>query len=115
MEPQWLMVLSWVTLGLAFASALAILADELLLGSRQHMAVMNLVHPITALYWGPVWLWAYARNGRKAGRKVMQREARRLLRKGVGVEELRRKGESTEAEDLRPWHIGNAVSHCGAG
>jgi hypothetical protein len=115
MEPHWLMVVSWVALGLGFASALVILADQFLLGNRQHMWVMNLVHPITALYWGPVWLWAYIRHGRKSGHKVMQREARRLAGEGADVEELKRKGESTEPRDLRPWHIANAVSHCGAG
>jgi hypothetical protein len=45
----------------------------------------------------------------------MHAEARRLLNAGVDVEELRRKGESTEPADLHPWHITNAVSHCGAG
>ncbi len=79
------------------------------------MAVMNLVHPITALYWGPVWLWAYFRHGRESSQKVMHAEARRLLREGVDVEELRRAGKSTDPDDLRPWHVGNAVSHCGAG
>jgi hypothetical protein len=115
MTPLWLMVLSWIMLGLGFASGLVILADEFLLGNRQHMWVMNLVHPITALYWGPVWLWAYFRNGRKSGQKIMHRQARRLIRDGVETEELNRKGVSTEPRHLRPWHIGNAVSHCGAG
>jgi Domain of unknown function (DUF4396) len=114
-EPQWLMVVSWVALGLGFASALAILADEFLLGNRQHMRVMNLVHPVTALYWGPVWLWAYLRHGRKAGRQVMGRDAERLVREGADVEELRRAGTSTEPQHLRPWHVADAVSHCGAG
>jgi hypothetical protein len=35
MEPHWLVVMSWVALALGFASALAILADELVLGNRQ--------------------------------------------------------------------------------
>jgi hypothetical protein len=115
MEPQWLTVLSWVTLGLGFASALAVLADELLLGNRQHMWIMNLVHPITALYCGPAWLWTYVRNGRKSGQKVLREQAHRLIRAGVDVEEMRRKGESVEPEDLRPRHIADAISHCGAG
>ena len=112
MEPHWLTLVSWIALALGFGSALVILADELLLGNRQHMWVMNLVHPITALYWGPVWLWAYFRNGRKSGRKVMREQA---LRFDGDVEELRRKAQSTDRDDLRPWHVGNAVSHCGAG
>lgn len=112
MEPHWLMVVSWIALALGFGSALVILVDEFMFGHRQHMAVMNLVHPITALYWGPVWLGVYFRNGRKSSHKVMHEQAMRF---DGDVEELKRKGESTDAEDLRPWHIGNAVSHCGAG
>lgn len=115
MEPHWLMVLSWIALALGFGSALVILVDEFLLGNRQHMGVMNLVHPITALYWGPVWLWAYLRNGRESGRKVIHENARRLVREGVDAEELRRRGESVGPRDLRAWHIADAVSHCGAG
>lgn len=115
MEPHWLIVVSWIALALGFASALVILADAFLLGNRQHMWIMNVVHPITALYWGPVWLWAYLRHGRKFGRKVMHAEARRLSDAGVDAEELRRKGKSTDPRDLRPWHVANAVSHCGAG
>ena len=112
MEPHWLMVVSWIALALGLGSALVILLDEFLLGHRQHMAIMNLVHPITALYWGPVWLWAYFRNGRESSHKVMHEQAMRFER---DVEELKRKGESTDPENLRPWHVGNAVSHCGAG
>jgi hypothetical protein len=115
MQPHWLMVVSWVALALGFGSALVIVADEFVVRNRQHMWIMNLVHPITALYWGPVWLWAYVRNGRKSGHKVMHAEVRRLMKEGADVEELKWKGESTEPEDLRPWHIANAVSHCGAG
>ncbi len=111
----WADVTGWVFLGLAFASALAILADELVLGHRQHMWIMNLVHPISALYWGPVWLFLYLRNGRAASTKVMHAEARRLAREGADPERLREQGSSTGGENLRPWHIGNAVSHCGAG
>ena len=33
MELQWLMIVSWVTLGLGFASALLILVDEFLLAT----------------------------------------------------------------------------------
>jgi hypothetical protein len=114
-EPHWLMVISWVTLAAGFASALVIVVDELVLGHRQHMAVMNVMHPITALYLGPVWLWAYFRDGRKGAHDLMRREARRLTEAGADAGELRRRGASTSPEDLRPWHVGNAVSHCGAG
>ncbi len=115
MGPHWLMIVSWIALGLGLASALAILVDEFVLGRRQHMAVMNLVHPITALYWGPVWLSAYFRHGRKSSHAFLHQEAARLKDRPGEVEELKRKGQSTDAEDVRPWYVGNAVSHCGAG
>ena len=115
MEPQWLMIVSWVALAVGFASALAVLVDEFLLGYRQHMAIMNLVHPITALYWGPVWLWAYFRRGRRSSHKSLQHEAQQLIARDAAIEQLKRRGESTDAKDVRPWHVGNAVSHCGAG
>jgi hypothetical protein len=115
MEPHWLAIVSWVALAIGFGSALAILVDELVLGHRQHMAVMNLVHPITALYLGPVWLWAYVRDGRAGAHDFMQQEARRLAAEQADPGELRRQGDSTSGPALRPWHVANAVSHCGAG
>jgi cytochrome c-type biogenesis protein CcmH/NrfF len=115
MEPQWLTIVSWAALGLGFGSGLVILADAFLLRNRQQMWIMNVVHPVTALYWGPVWVWLYVRHGRKSGQKVMRAESRRLIDEGAHVEELKRKGGSTEPHDLRPWHIASAVSHCGAG
>lgn len=61
--PDWLITLSIVSLALAVACALAIAAD-IAAGRRQPMAIMNLVWPITALYAGPLGLWAYWRLGR---------------------------------------------------
>lgn len=113
----WHHELAWAMLALGFACALAILVDELVLGYRQQMPIMNLVHPITALYLGPVWLWAYLTRGRRASHKWARREARRLREAcddpQAKAEELREQAESTER--LRPWHVANAVSHCGAG
>jgi hypothetical protein len=115
MEPHWLSILAWVALGLGLASALAIVADQLRPGGRQHMWVMNLVHPITALYLGPVWLRAYVRRGRASSHGAMHAEAERLADAGADPDELRRRGSSTEPPDLEPWHVADAVSHCGAG
>lgn len=61
--PQWLHVLAWVSLSVAFLCAL-IIAGDIMAGHRQKMAIMNLVWPITALYFGPLALWAYFRFGR---------------------------------------------------
>lgn len=117
--PLWHHDLAWAMLALGFASALAILVDELRPGHRQHMAVMNLVHPITALYLGPVWVWVYLTRARRSTHGWAHDEAERLLREcddpREKARELQRRGGSREAADLRPWHVANAVSHCGAG
>jgi len=49
--PQWLLILSWTCLPVACVCA-AIIAIDLLGGHRQHMWIMNVVWPITALYAG---------------------------------------------------------------
>ncbi|MEJ2672448.1 MAG: DUF4396 domain-containing protein [Deltaproteobacteria bacterium] len=66
--PDWLTILAAVSLIGAGISCLVIIID-LWAGHRQHMWIMNLVWPITALYAGPLALWAYFRVGRSAGPK----------------------------------------------
>jgi hypothetical protein len=63
MIPDSLHIVAIVSLSLAFCSAGAIAVD-ILRGRRQPMAVMNFVWPITALYFGPLALWAYWRLSR---------------------------------------------------
>src|SRR6266852_3458637 len=72
MAPHWFEIVAWAALGLGFASALVIAADIVLLGNRQHMAIMNLVFPLTALYMGPLALWLYLVRGRRMSHKQMQ-------------------------------------------
>ena len=64
MIPVWLTVISWIFLGIVVLCAAAILYDILGRGYRQRTAVMEVVWPITALYLGPLGLWAYNRWGR---------------------------------------------------
>lgn len=115
MAPGWAEIVGWVFLGAGFTSALVILADETAGGHRQVMWIMNVVHPVTALYLGPAWVWAYFRHGRKSSRKVIAGEAARLARDDTAVECLWREGQATDAAQLRSWNVANAVSHCGAG
>ena len=85
--PPWLIWLSWTSLALAVACALVILID-ILAGHRQKMGVMNVVWPITALYAGPLALWAYFAVGRSSG----------------------------ESKEKPFWQsVGLAATHCGAG
>ncbi|TML08014.1 MAG: hypothetical protein E6G38_08295 [Actinobacteria bacterium] len=73
MAPSWFELVAWAALGLGFGSALAIVADIFVLGNRQHMAIMDLAFPLTALYLGPIALWAYFGRGRRMSRKRMHR------------------------------------------
>lgn len=66
MPPIWLTV---VSIGLAFVCAGAVLYDVFGRGYRQHTRVMEAVWPVTALYFGPLALWAYRRWGRPMSHK----------------------------------------------
>jgi hypothetical protein len=95
---SWLVVLAWVSLALAFASAAAVVVDVYGRGYRQPMRVMEVVWPVTALYLGPLAVLGYRRWGRP-------RSARWL-------------GEHGRSEPPpKPAWAGTAVgiSHCGAG
>jgi hypothetical protein len=90
-------LVAWASLGLAAISASIIVVD-IARDHRQKMAVMNIVYPVSALYWGPVGLWFYWRHGRRRATSTIERE-----------------GE-VDVETLPRWTVlANAVSHCGAG
>jgi hypothetical protein len=61
---SWLRYLAWCSLGVGFACACWIAYDVYGRGHRQRVAVMGAVWPLTALYLGPVAVWAYHRLGR---------------------------------------------------
>jgi hypothetical protein len=62
----WLDDVAWISLASAFVCAAIILRD--VIARPQPMAIMNRVWPITALYAGPLGLWAYWRLGRASQR-----------------------------------------------
>src|SRR5579862_7784048 len=98
--PTWFEILAWVALGLGFASALVIVADVVVLGNWQDMPIMNLAFPLTALYMGPIALWAYFARGRRMSRKRMHVHA----------------GEAHGGEPSDSlWQVSLSDSHCGAG
>jgi hypothetical protein len=99
MAPSWFELLAWVALGLGFVSALVIVADIVVLGNRQHMAIMDLAFPLTALYMGPIALWAYFARGRRMSRKQSH---------------LHAPGMTDEASDSW-WQVSLSDTHCGAG
>jgi hypothetical protein len=69
MIPMWLTVVSWIFVGVAVLCAAALLYDIYGRGYRQRTSVMEAVWPITALYLGPLALWAYNRWGRPRSEK----------------------------------------------
>jgi hypothetical protein len=62
--PTWLTVLAWISLAAAFVCAGLIAVDIFVRGYRQHVWIMGVVWPLTALYSGPLGLLAYRRWGR---------------------------------------------------
>ncbi|HVY56342.1 MAG TPA: DUF4396 domain-containing protein [Xanthobacteraceae bacterium] len=100
MVPGWLHFLSIAYLLLGFACAAIIAFDEY--REPQHMWIMNVVWPVTALFGTLLWLWGYFRFGRLAARaRVMAAQER---------------GE--EAPNKRKplaVMVGEATSHCGSG
>ena len=69
MIPMWLTVVSWIFVGIAVLCAAALLYDIYGRGYRQRTSVMEAVWLITALYLGPLALWAYNRWGRPRSEK----------------------------------------------
>ena len=99
--PQWLIVISWGSLLLAFTACAWIVLD-IARGHRQHMWIMNLVWPLTALYAGPVALLAYYRVGRKATHQAMHA--------------ARERGEELPSRQKPFWQsVAVGSTHCGAG
>lgn len=115
MTPHWAELAGLTFVALGFASALVILVDEFLLGHRQQMAIMNVVHPVTALYLGPLWLAAYFTRGRLTSRKETHEEAEQLAATPVDTGVLRHQAHDTHPSAVGSWHAANADSHCGAG
>ena len=99
MAPGWFELLAWLALGVGFASALVIVADIFVLGNRQHMAIMDIAFPLTALYLGPIALGAYFARGRRMSRK-------RMPMNGAKMDEGARDSW---------WQVSLSDSHCGAG
>jgi hypothetical protein len=96
-----LIFLSWISLAVALACALAI-AIHLALGGRQRMWIMNVVWPVTALWAGPIALWAYWRYGRAGSARA--------------AEDARRRGAPAPNRE-QPFAVlvAKGATHCGSG
>ena len=63
MAPWWLGTLGWAAIGAAAVSAGWIGFDVVVRGRRQHMRIMEVVWPVTALWFGPLDTWGCRRFG----------------------------------------------------
>ena len=101
MSPHWLQIVALVSLSTATCCAAGI-AIDIVAGAKQHTWIMNIVWPITALWAGPLGLWAYCRFGRTRGRHNVQQAERR------GQHHLEKRKPFVQTVAL-------AATHCGAG
>jgi hypothetical protein len=90
-----LALVAWASIGLALACAVVIAVDEV--RHPQAMGVMNVVWPVTALYFNVFAVWAYFAVGRKSARGSMKKMG----------------GDKGEPPTVKQVAVG--TSHCGAG
>lgn len=102
MVPQWFTTLSIVMLILGGVCALVIVAD-ILAGHKQHMWIMNVVWPVSALFGTVLSLWAYFKYGRLATHHAML--------------EAKQHGEDPPNKKYTPFPVmvGKGTTHCGSG
>lgn len=102
-----LTVVAWFSIVLALVSAAWIAVDEL--ENRQPMGVMNVVWPVSGLYFGILAVWAYW----KLGRPKAMKQAPPMHPAHHGD------SNSDKAMNLSKWptwqQVAVGTSHCGAG
>ncbi|TPE49553.1 DUF4396 domain-containing protein [Amaricoccus solimangrovi] len=101
MVPGWLHALSVISLAVAFGCSLIIIVDEW--RDPQHMWIMNLVWPLTALFAGPIALAGYYTYGKLAAQSR--------------VKPAMERDEPMPNKKLTPFpaKVGKGATHCGAG
>lgn len=99
MEANWLTILASISLVLAIICSIIILFD-ILAGHRQQMWIMEIVWPITALWSGPIGLYAYYKIGRLSTKQRKHRA----------------KGRKPPSQEKPFWQsVAVGATHCGAG
>jgi hypothetical protein len=94
---------AWISITVAFVCAIVIAADEA--RHPQNMWIMNIVWPVTALYFSVFALWAYFKAGRRMTKSAMA---------SISEEQHKQKMEQARRD---PTSLQTAISdsHCGAG
>ncbi len=113
-------LIACISLGIAFASAAVIVIDEI--KHPQQMWVMNIVWPVTALYFSVIALWFYFRAGRKMTRDTLSIASHSATTSMHGMH--REQSSKTSPETPRNpsgapnptfTQVAISASHCGAG
>ncbi len=97
---MWLQIVAWIALAVAGVCTVVIAWD---LGHHpQKMWIMNVVWPVTALYAGPLALWAYFRVGRFSSKETVQKAKAR--------------GKEPPGKQKPFWQmVALGATHCGSG
>jgi hypothetical protein len=99
--------IAWISLGIAFTCAFLISVDEI--RHPQKMWIMNIVWPVTALYFSVFALWAYFAKGRQMTKDAMQRMSKEEMEQHQKQKEERARKSPTWSMTLL------SDTHCGAG
>ena len=95
--------IAWISLGIAFFCAILIAIDEL--RHPQKMWIMNIVWPVTALYFSVFAVWGYFRAGRRMSKSAV-----------AEMDEEKQKSKMEQAHrDPTATQTAISDSHCGAG
>ena len=117
MTPAWLESLATASIALAFLCTAVILVMLLVL--PQKMAIMNVVWPVTALYWGPVGVWGLWDMGSPpvSPTKRMEQELEQDRRELEKARDSKDQEEQDKDKPSKPFWQQVAVgdTHCGAG
>lgn len=99
--------IAWISLGLAFTCAIIVSIDEV--RRPQKMWIMNVVWPVTCLYFSVFALWGYFRAGRGMTKETMQAMSKDEMTQ-------RQQKQKEQARRSPTWkQTALADSHCGAG
>ena len=80
----------------------ALILIDIVRGRKQRMWIMNIVWPVTALYSGPVGLWAYVKVGRPPSHGRIQKKP---FWQSVGLSAMHCGSGCTLGDILAEWHL----------
>ncbi len=99
-----LTLLAWISIGVAMVCSIIIAVDEV--RRPQRMGIMNVVWPVTALYFSVFGLWAYFTLGRKKSKATAQANS-------AAGDSMAMGGDKNAPPTLA--QVAEGTSHCGAG